>query len=265
VDAGPSPSDAGEASSGRERERLQRTLARAGFGSRRSVEELIRAGRVTINRRVAILGNRVDPLADEVTVDGVAVAAHPALRYLALNKPRGMTVTLSDPHAGRTLIDVMPPGDRVFPVGRLDRDSEGLLLLINDGTLAHRLQHPRYGMEKEYLVEVEGTVSRDAIRRLTSGVELEDGPARAVRVPAVQRGTGRTAVSLVMGEGRKREVRRMFAAVGHPVRRLVRVRFGPVRLGDLAPGVTRPLTREEVTALYRSAGLSRATPGGVGE
>jgi 23S rRNA pseudouridine2605 synthase len=241
-------------------ERLQRALARAGFGSRRSAERLIVEGRVAVNGRVAKLGNRVDLRRDRVTVDGVPVPTDPDLRYLALNKPAGVTTTLADRHAERSLVPLLPPGPRVIPVGRLDRESEGLLLLTNDGDLAHRLQHPRFGVEKEYLVEVEGAVSKAVVARLTRGVELEDGTARAVRAGPVQRAGERTALSVVMAEGRKREVRRMLAAVGFPVRRLVRVRVGPVQLGPLKPGKTRALTAEEVAGLYRATGLTRARP-----
>jgi 23S rRNA pseudouridine2605 synthase len=243
-----------------EPERLQRTLARAGFGSRRAAEDLIRQGRVTVRGRVATLGDRVDPRRDSVAVDGLPIPAHPELRYFALHKPAGVTTTLRDPHAARTVAAFLPSGPRVFPVGRLDRETEGLLLLTNDGTLSHRLQHPRFGVDREYLVEVPGTVSRADLRRLTAGVELEDGTSRAVRAREVERTRGRTAVAVVMQEGRKREVRRMFDALGHPVDRLVRVRVGPVRLGRLAPGKVRPLTRDEVAALYRSAGLALASP-----
>lgn len=250
-----------EGTAGREGlERLQKTLARAGLGSRRSAEELIREGRVRVGRRVARLGDRVDPVADRITVDGVPVPAHPELRYFALNKPRGVTTTMRDPHAARSVADFIPEGPRAFPVGRLDRESEGLVLLTNDGELANRLQHPRYGVEKEYLVEVEGSVPRGAIRRLATGVELEDGVARALRVEGVQRGAGKSALTLVMGEGRKREVRRMMEALGHPVRRLVRVRIGPVGMGGLRPGQVRSLTPEEVARLYRVSGLDRAEP-----
>jgi 23S rRNA pseudouridine2605 synthase len=244
-------------------ERLQRTLARTGFGSRRAAEELIRQGRVRIGPRVAELGDRVDPRAARITVDGVPIPVHPELRYLALNKPRGVTTTLRDPHAERSLAGYLPAGPRVFPVGRLDRDSEGLLLLTNDGALAHRLQHPRFGVEKEYLVEVEGQVSREALRRLAAGVDLEDGPARALRASVVDRGSVRSALAIVMGEGRKREVRRMLQTVGYPVTRLVRTRVGPVRLRDLAPGAFRPLQAEEIGELYRLTGLARAQPGAV--
>jgi 23S rRNA pseudouridine2605 synthase len=242
-------------------ERLQKTLARAGYGSRRTAEELIEQGRVRVGRRVARLGDRVDPLVDRITVDGTPVPAHPELRYFALNKPRGVTSTLRDSHATRSLADFLPEGPRVFPVGRLDRESEGLLLLTNDGELANRLQHPRFGVEKEYLVEAEGPVAHDDIRRLTKGVELDDGVARAIRAREIQRGAGKTAVALVMAEGRKREVRRMMEALGHRVRRLVRVRVGPVVIGNLSPGKIRTHTKEEVSGLYTVSGLARATPG----
>jgi 23S rRNA pseudouridine2605 synthase len=234
-------------------------LARAGLGSRRGVEALIAEGRVSVNGRPAELGNRVDPAVDRIAVDGVPVPTDPGLRYLALNKPPGVTSTLRDPHAARTVAAFLPPGEpRLVPVGRLDRDSEGLLLLTNDGDLAHRLQHPRFGVEKEYLLEVEGAVSRQAIGRLTRGVVLEDGPARALRAALVERTRGRSALTVVMGEGRKREVRRMLAAVGHDVTRLVRVRIGSLRLDRLRPGEVRPLEPEEVMALYRVTALDRA-------
>ncbi len=236
-------------------ERLQRALARAGFGSRRSCEELIREGRVQVNGRVAVLGDRLDPERDHVLVDGHTVNVNPRLRYLVLHKPAGVTTTMRDRHAPRDLTRYLPERPRVFPVGRLDRDTEGLLLLTNDGELAQRLAHPRFGVEKEYLAEVEGAPTARQLARLRRGVELEDGIARALAVRAIARSGGRGAVRLVMGEGRKREIRRMLAAVGLPVRRLVRVRQGPVRLGRLAPGEVRELSPEEVRALYRAAGL----------
>jgi 23S rRNA pseudouridine2605 synthase len=241
-------------------ERLQRILARAGFGSRRAVEDLIRAGRVTVNGAVATLGRRAVAARDRVAVDGVPVPSHPNLRRYKLNKPPGVTTTLRDQHAVRSVASLLPPGPRVFPVGRLDRDSEGLLLLTNDGDLAQRLLHPRFGVEKEYLVEVEGSIGREALRKLERGVELEDGPARALRVGSVQRQRGRSSLRMVMGEGRKREVRRMLEAVGFPVRRLVRVRIGPVWVGDLKPGKVRPLTSTETAGLYRAVALDRASP-----
>jgi 23S rRNA pseudouridine2605 synthase len=246
---GPDPADRGE--------RLQRVLARAGLGSRRSTEDLIRDGRVRIGRRVARLGDRVDPKVDRVSVDGAPIPVDPDLRYLAFNKPPGVTTTLRDPHAARSLAGFLPPGPRVFPVGRLDRDSEGLLLLTNDGDLAFRLQHPRYGVEKEYLLEVPGAVSRKDERALADGIELDDGFSRPMRVGPVHRTGTRTAITIVMAEGRKREIRRMLAALGYAVARLLRVRVGPVRLGKLAPGKSRPLTRREVEELYRATGLTK--------
>lgn len=233
---------------------MQKALARAGLGSRRACEDLIREGRVTVNGRVATIGDRVDPLTDRVQVDGAAVPLDPGLRYFALNKPRGVVTTARDPQRRQDVSSYYPPGPRVFPVGRLDRETEGLLLLTNDGELANRLTHPRFGAEKEYLAEVEGTASDRAVGRLTRGVELEDGVARARSARRVAAARGRQAVRLVMAEGRKREVRRMLAAVGLPVRRLVRVRVGPVGLGGLRPGEVRPLTAAEVQALYRHVG-----------
>lgn len=236
-------------------ERLQRSLARAGFGSRRACEEVIAAGRVEINGRVATLGDRLDPTVDEVRVDGSKVNVDPELRTFALHKPRGVTTTMRDPHAERDLTGFLPKGVHVFPVGRLDRDTEGLLLLTNDGSLAHRLTHPRYAIEKEYLAEVGRPPSQRQLARLRRGVELDDGTARAVDARSAGGSGGRGGVRLVMIEGRKREVRRMLDAVELPVRRLVRVRVGPIRLGKLGPGEVRELGPEDVRALYRAAGL----------
>ena len=242
-------------------ERLQRSLARAGFGSRRACEEVIAAGRVQINGTVATLGDRLDPAVDEVRVDGSKVNVDPELRTFALHKPRGVTTTMRDPHAERDLTGFLPKGVHVFPVGRLDRDTEGLLLLTNDGSLAHRLTHPRYAIEKEYLAEVGKPPSNRQLSRLRRGVELDDGTAKAVDARSAGgaggRGgaSGRGGVRLVMVEGRKREVRRMLDAVELPVRRLVRVRVGPIRLGKLGPGEVRELEPEDVRALYRAAGL----------
>lgn len=236
-------------------ERLQRTLARAGLGSRRACEELISAGRVEVNGRVALLGDRVDPAADELRVDGRRLSSDPGLRYFVLHKPRGVTTTMRDPHADRDLVRLLPRGARVFPVGRLDRETEGLLLLTNDGELANRLAHPRHGVEKEYLAEVDGAPTQRHLARLRAGIHLEDGVARAVRARSVGRTAGRGALVVVMAEGRKREVRRMLGEIGLPVRRLVRTRVGPVRLGRLRAGEARELTPAEVRGLYRAAGL----------
>lgn len=236
-------------------ERLQRTLARAGFGSRRACEDLIRERRVTVNGRVATLGDRADPDTDAVTVDGSIVNLDPETRYLAFNKPAGVVTTMSDPEGRTDLTGFLPDGPRVFPVGRLDQDTEGLLLVTNDGELANRLTHPRYGVEKEYLAEVDGTPNAKHLAKLRAGVELDDGPARVLQVRTVARSGERSALRVVMGEGRKREVRRLLAAVGLPVQRLVRLRVGPVRLGRLRPGELRELSHAEVRALYRESGL----------
>jgi 23S rRNA pseudouridine2605 synthase len=236
-----------------EPERLQKALARAGLGSRRSCEDLIRQGRARVNGRTASLGDRIDPAADLVEVDGVRVPLDPELRYFALNKPRGVVTTARDPQGRADVSSLLPRGPRVFPVGRLDRDTEGLLLLTNDGDLANRLMHPRYGVEREYLVEVDVRPSEGALARLTRGVELEDGPARARRARLVGEARERWAIEVVMTEGRKREVRRMLATVGLPVRRLVRVRVGPLRLGRLGPGEVRELEPAEVRDLLAAS------------
>lgn len=236
-------------------ERLQRALARCGFGSRRACEELVRAGRVSVNGRVSTLGDRVDPQADRMEVDGHVVPLHPGNVYYAFHKPAGVVTTLRDPRARNDLAGYLPPGERVFPVGRLDQATEGLLLLTNDGELANRLMHPRHGVEKEYLADVSGAPTDRRLARIRRGVELDDGPAKAISVRAVGRSAGGGGVRVVMGEGRKREVRRLLAAVGLPVRRLVRIRVGPLKLGRLPPGEVRALSAEEVRALYRAAGL----------
>lgn len=237
-------------------ERLQRALARAGLGSRRACEELIIEGRVTLNGSVASLGDRVEGETDHVTVDGVTVNLDPNVRYYALHKPAGVVTTMEDPQGRTDIRPFLPPGGpRVFPVGRLDRDTEGLLLVTNDGELANRLTHPRYGVEKEYLAEVEGVPSGRHLARIRRGVELHDGPARAAAIRVVSATRGRAALRIVMTEGRNREVRRLLAAVGLPVARLIRLRVGPVRLGRLAPGALRELTAEEVAALARAAGM----------
>jgi len=233
-------------------ERLQRLLARAGYGSRRACEELIVEGRVTLNGNVATLGDRADPLEDRLEVDGLEVNLDPNVKYFALHKPLGVVTTMRDPQGRRDISAYLPEdGPRVFPVGRLDRDSEGLLLLTNDGDLANALMHPRFEVEKEYLAEVEGVPTPKHVGQLRRGVELEDGHARAKSARVAGRSGDRGAVRLVMTEGRKREVRRLLAAVGLPVTRLVRVRVGAVRLGGLPPGERRELTHDEVVALRK--------------
>jgi 23S rRNA pseudouridine2605 synthase len=234
-----------------EPERVQKALARAGLGSRRACETLIREGRVTINGEEATLGNRVDPVRDRVEVDGVVVPLDPGLVYYALNKPAGVVTTARDPQGRPDVSRFYPRGARVFPVGRLDRDTEGLIILTNDGELANRLTHPRFGAEKEYLAEVQGDVGDRLLRRLERGVELDDGVAHAKGARLAASSGGRTAVRLIMTEGRKREVRRMLSAVGLEVLRLVRLRMGSLRLKDLPPGSVRELEPEEVRDLYR--------------
>jgi 23S rRNA pseudouridine2605 synthase len=232
-----------------EGERLQKVLAQRGVGSRRACEELIAAGRVQINGQPAVLGRRVHTDSDEVTVDGVPIGVRAGLKYYLLNKPPGLVSTADDPFGRPTVTDVLPAEPRVHPVGRLDADSEGLLLLTNDGDLTQRLTHPSFGVEKEYLVAVEGAVKPAALRRLREGVDLEDGRTGPARVALV----GSGGLRITIHEGRNRQVRRMCDAVGHPVRRLVRTRIGPIRIGTLAPGAWRELTDAEVRALERAA------------
>lgn len=249
-------------------ERLQRALARAGFGSRRSSEVLIAEGRVRINGVVATLGDKVDPTTDRVELNGVEINLDPDARYLALNKPAGVVTTMRDPQGRTDITGFLPTeGPRVFPVGRLDRDSEGLLLLTNDGDLANRLMHPSFGVEKEYLAEVEGVPAASHVRALRSGVELDDGPARAAAVRIVDAQVGRGQLRIVMTEGRKREVRRLLAAVGLPVVRLVRLRVGPVHLGRLRPGELRDLSPKEIIGLSKAGSLKDrgSTPDRDGE
>ncbi|HEV7888257.1 MAG TPA: pseudouridine synthase [Acidimicrobiales bacterium] len=227
-------------------------LARLGFGSRRVCEDLIAEERVTVNGDVAALGRRVDVDADEVAVDGAVVGIRPGLVYYLLNKPRGVVTTASDPQGRPTVVALVPDEPRVFSVGRLDADTEGLLLLTNDGGLAHRLTHPSFGVEKEYLAEVAGTPSPGAVRKLREGVELDDGPtapAKAALVPP-------SGLRIAIHEGRNRQVRRMCEAVGHPVKRLVRTRIGPLADRSLKPGEWRALTTDEVRSLERAAGSS---------
>src|ERR671911_194587 len=230
-------------------QRLQKVLAQAGLGSRRACEVLIAGGRVRVNGHVATLGDRADPEVDEIEVDGAVVGVRPGLVHYLLNKPAGVVTTASDPQGRATVVGLVPAEPRVFPVGRLDADTEGLLLLTNDGDLAHRLTHPSFGVDKEYLVEVEGTPARGVVRRLRDGVELEDG----VTAPATVAAVGDNLLRITTHEGRNRQVRRVCDAVGHPVRRLVRLRIGPISDRRLAPGEWRPLRQDEVRALERAA------------
>jgi 23S rRNA pseudouridine2605 synthase len=235
--------------------RLQKYLSATGRASRREAERLMLAGRVTVNGEVASeLGTKVVPGRDVVAVDGEPVARAPK-RWVLLHKPPGFLTTRADPHGGRTVYDLLPEDHRRLRyVGRLDRDAEGLLLLTNDGDVAHALQHPSGEVEREYWLEVAGRVERGAVRRLLDGVELEDGEARAVRAELLRAGDVTSELTLVLTEGRKREVRRMLSAVGHPVLRLRRTRYGPIGLGGLEHGAWRELQPAEVRALERAAG-----------
>jgi 23S rRNA pseudouridine2605 synthase len=237
--------------------RLQKVLAQAGVGSRRACEELILAGRVTVDGHlVTELGVRVDPKAVSVHVDGLPVQLDESLIYLALNKPLGVISAMSDPQGRECLGDfVTDREERLFHVGRLDVDTEGLILLTNDGELSNRLSHPRYEVPKVYLVEIEGPVPRDLGRRLREGVELEDGIARVDSFKVVDARPGKALVELVLHDGRNRIVRRLLEAAGHPVEQLVRTRVGPIRLGDLRTGRTRVLGKPEVASLMAAAGM----------
>jgi len=236
-------------------ERLQKVLAAAGVGSRRTCEDLIAAGRVIVDGKPATLGDKVDPATAVIHVDGERIVTDDSRVYLEMNKPRGVVSTMDDERGRAALSDYLPPGDqRVFHVGRLDADSEGLLLLTNDGTLAHRLAHPSFGVAKTYLCEIPGPVPRAVGRRLLAGVELDDGPAKVDEFRLVDAEGKRALVEVVVHEGRKHIVRRMFAEVGHPVSRLVRTAIGPISLGALKPGRTRRLSGAEVSALFRAVG-----------
>jgi 23S rRNA pseudouridine2605 synthase len=232
--------------------RLQKVLAGAGVGSRRKSEELIAAGRVTVDGAVVDqLGARIDPLTAVVHVDGVRIVVRSDLVYLALNKPRGVLSAMSDDRGRPTVGDLVADRDeRLFHVGRLDSDSEGLLLLTNDGEFAHLLMHPSFGVVKTYLADVPGPVDKQVGRTLLRGVELEDGPVRLDGFRVVQHSGGRALVEVALHEGRKHIVRRLLASVGHPVDRLVRTAIGPLQLGSQRPGAVRELTMAELGALH---------------
>lgn len=237
--------------------RLQKVLAEAGLGSRRHCEELIAAGRVTVDgRTVGWFGERVDPEQAVIHVDGRRVQTRSDMRYYAVNKPRGVVSTMSDPEGRRSLADyVTDVPERLFHVGRLDTDTEGLILLTNDGELSHRLMHPRYGVAKTYLADIPGPVPRDLGKRLRTGVPLADGLVKADRFRVVQQVGKRALVEVTLHEGRKHIVRRLLAESGHPVRQLARTEFGPIRLGPLRPGTIRALNQREIGELYTAVGL----------
>jgi 23S rRNA pseudouridine2605 synthase len=237
--------------------RLQKVLAAAGIGSRRHSEDLIGAGRVSVDgETVQQLGRRVDPARAVIRVDGELVPAAPGLLHLALNKPAGVLSAMSDRLGRRCLADLLPADSRrLYHVGRLDAETEGLLLLTNDGELANRLMHPSYEVPKTYLAEVTGPLRRDVGRTLRRGVELADGVAKADSFRVVDSSGNRVLVELVVHEGRKHVVRRMLDELGYPVQRLVRTAVGPVQLGELRPGRIRKLTPGELRRLYRAISL----------
>ena len=234
---------------------LQRILAAAGFGSRRGVEELVRQGRVTVNGRVAKLGDTADPSRDLVKLDGERLPRQ-ALAYWIVHKPSGVLTTLLDDRGRRTIVELLPNGlPRLYPVGRLDRETSGLVLLTNDGPLAHILLHPSMGNEREYHVTAKGEVLEKTRRRLARGIRLDDGPTAPASVGSVRYdpATGTSTFALTLTEGRNRQIRRTLLVLGHPVKKLVRVRVGPQRLGRLKLGAARPLREEEVRALRAHA------------
>jgi len=239
--------------------RLQKVLAQAGIASRRACEVLISEGRVEVNSEVVLeQGRRVDPERDVIRVDGARIPPPRRHRYLALNKPRGVVATMDDPEGRRTIADLLDTrqlrNERLFHVGRLDTDSEGLLIMTNDGDLAQRLAHPSYEVPKTYIAEVAGAVSEQTLKRLRRGITLEDGPVRPTSVKIVSSVGDKTLLKITLQEGRNRIVRRTMEAVGHPVRRLSRIGIGPVRLGNLKVGEYRELTREELGGLLDLTG-----------
>lgn len=243
-----------------EGERLQKVLARAGVASRRVAEQMIAQGRVEVDGVIVTeQGRRIDPSRAVVRVDGVRVVVREDIAYLALHKPRGWHSTMADqqgrPCVGDIVAERVSAGQRLFHVGRLDADTEGLLLLTGDGELAHRLLHPSYDVAKTYLATVDGEVPRSLAKQLRAGIDLDDGPVAVDRFQVVEVASGKSLVKVVVHEGRKHIVRRLLAASGYPVRRLVRTGFGPISLGEQKPGAVRVLTRGEVSKLFEAVRL----------
>ena len=232
--------------------RLQKVLAQAGVASRRAAEDLVFRGRVEVNgEKVTEQGRRVDPATDVIRVDGLRIPPKAEHLYLVLNKPTGVVSTMEDPRGRPALQELVSvfTRERVFHVGRLDADTEGLLLLTNDGEFSQRMMHPSFEVPKVYVAEIAGVITEATVKRLRKGVALEDGPVQPDKVEVLQRGADRSLVRITLHEGRNRIVRRLFDEVGHPVRQLSRIAIGPVRLGDLKLGAVRDLTREELGAL----------------
>lgn len=260
-------------------ERLQKVLAASGVASRRASEVLIAAGRVTVDGKVASLGSQVDPAKAIIAVDGRVIGGAAAAEYLLLHKPAGVTSTVRDRHASRTVMDMLPTalvpeGARLYPVGRLDQDSEGLLVLTNDGAWADRVLHPRHGVEREYAIGLRAPLSAEQVASLRAGIQLDEGLATLTGLRATTELETRRLIALlapppgeltwyraILAQGWKRQLRRMFGAVGAPIARLVRVRIGPVRLDDLPSGRARRLRAPEIRGLGAGGGVSRAGAG----
>ncbi|MFC4767312.1 pseudouridine synthase [Effusibacillus consociatus] len=238
-------------------ERLQKVLAQAGVASRRKCEELIAAGLVAVNGTVVTeLGTKVDPATDRITVKGKPIEKE-TLVYILLNKPVGVVTTASDPEGRRTVIDIINVRERVFPVGRLDMNTSGLLLLTNDGELSNGLMHPRHEVDKLYRTEVKGWISDESLSRLENGVMLDDGITAPAKVSLIKRAPSTSLFDITIHEGRNRQIRRMCEAVGHPVLKLKRLQLAFLTMGELQPGEWRYLTKQEVSQLYRIAGVSQ--------
>jgi len=246
-------------------ERLQKVLSAAGLGSRRACEEFIRAGRVRLNGvLVRELGTRADPRHDRITVDGKRIARPRRPKYYVIYKPRGVVSTTRDAHAKRTVLDLVPTRTRLFPVGRLDAASEGLLLLTNDGTLAQVLLHPSFEVPRTYRVSVAGSVRGQDLRSLTRGISIQGRVSAVQSARILERGEDRSVLELTLTEGRRRQIRDLMQAIGNPVKRLVRIRFGPLRLRGLKSGQWRPLSTEETQALERMVEQARQSAASTG-
>jgi 23S rRNA pseudouridine2605 synthase len=241
-------------------ERLQKILANAGYGSRRTCEGMIEEGRVAVDGHIAKVGDKADPATQRITLDGEPIRRPQGHTYVALYKPRGYITTTSDPEGRRTIMDLIPLTQRLYPVGRLDADSEGLLLLTDDGELTERLTHPRYGHARVYRVLVTGEPSAETIERWRRGVTLDDRKANFSQVQVEQQERGQTWLRVTVHEGRKHLVRRIVAALGHPAQRLIRMEMGSLKLGDLSIGRWRYLSTGEINALRKEAGLTRSEP-----
>lgn len=236
-------------------ERLQKVMAQAGLGSRRACEKIIQAGRVRVNGKVAVLGQKVQRLTDHITIDGRPLGSREVKRYLMLNKPTGYITSARDQFERRTVLDLVPHiEERIYPVGRLDYDSQGLVFLTNDGKLAHRVMHPRYGLPKTYHVELAGRVTNGALQRLRSGLILEDGPTFPAEARLLRVDHRSSCLELTITEGRNRQVRRMCEAIGYTVEKLTRTAIGPLRLGGLALGASRDLNAGELIKLRQAVG-----------